>query len=89
MSQVEQRLRDTFDTMIGNQLLMIRWRKEKYSNALIFSFLKLKTAVENDEPLVELKQITNACISKVEDDDDIEDKDNLLNQLIQWKNSWW
>jgi hypothetical protein len=34
-----------------------------------------------------LKQITNACISKVEDDDDIEDKDNLLNQLIQWKNS--
>jgi hypothetical protein len=34
--------------------------------------------LKNDEPLVELKQITNACISKVEDDDDIEDKDNLL-----------
>jgi hypothetical protein len=52
-------------------------KKEKYSNALIFSFLNnLKTAVENDEPLVELKQITNACISKVEDDD-IEDKDNF------------
>jgi hypothetical protein len=34
--------------------------------------------------MVEAKQ--NACIS-IEDDDDIEDKDNLLNQLIQWKNS--
>jgi hypothetical protein len=58
MSQVEQRLRDTFDTMIGESVVNeLDEERKKYSNALIFSFLNnLKTAVENDEPLVELKQ---------------------------------
>lgn len=87
MGQVEQRLRDTFESMIGESVVndFDDSEKKMYNNAVMFSFLNsLKTAVENDEPLVELKKITNACITKVEDDDDIEDKDDLLDQLNKW-----
>ncbi len=88
MDSVEKRLIYAMDQLVGDSTIeeMPEEDKQTYSKALIFSFLyNLQKAVEDDEPLQELKNLTNTCISHVEKTDNIEDKDDLLNQLKEWK----
>lgn len=88
MDSVENRLVYAMDQLAGDSAIeeLPEEDKQTYNKALIFSFLrKLQKAVEDDEPLQELKDLTNTCISHVEDKEDIEDKEDLLNQLKEWK----
>jgi hypothetical protein len=84
---VEQRLRDAMDELLLTTSVaeMDEEDKKLYARALITTYLAaLEEAVKNGSPIDELKGLTEAAISAVEMNDELEDKNELLRQLNEW-----
>lgn len=84
---VEQRLRDAMDEILLTSSVAELDENDKklYAKALITTYLlALQEAVENGDPLDELKSLTNTAINAVEQNEDIENKNELLRQLNEW-----
>ena len=84
---VEQRLRDAMDEILLTSSVAELDENDKklYAKALITTYLlALQEAVKNGDPLDELKSLTNTAINAVEQNEDIENKNELLRQLNEW-----
>ena len=87
MKGVEQRLRDAMDDLLLTTSVAELDEEDKklYARALITTYLlALEKAVENGDPLEELKSLTTTAINAVENNKDLEDKNELLRQLNEW-----
>lgn len=85
---VEQRLRDAMDELLLNTSVaeLDEDDKKLYARALITTYLlALEEGVENGDPMLELMNLTESAILAVEQNKDLEDKNELIRQLNEWK----
>ena len=92
---VNKRLEGAFDDLLGQSAVagLTKEDKSEYNKVIIFSFLEnLKTAIEEESNVGEIKGLTDESIKNIEDvvektpaDELTMDKDNLLNLIKQLK----
>lgn len=92
MKNVINRLKRAFDDMLieSKAATLDEEDKKKLSKIMITSYLyNLEKAVTNmhveKTKLEEIKNLTNIAIEKVEEEKDLEDKNELIRQLQEWK----
>lgn len=81
---VANRLKDTFDELLGNAAAaeLSDEDKKELTRLKVFTFLdNLQKAVENEENVGEIKNLTKSAISNIEGFEDFEGKKELLEQL--------
>ena len=92
---VNKRLEGAFDELLGKSAVsgLTKEDKSEYNKVIIFSYLEnLKTAIEEESNVGEIKGLTDESIKNIEDvvektpaDELTMDKDNLLNLIKQLK----
>jgi hypothetical protein len=85
---VEQRLRDAMEELLLNTSVaeLDEDDKKLYARALITTYLLvLEEGVENGDPMLELMNLTESAILAVEQNKELEDKNELIRQLNEWK----
>jgi len=88
IKSVEQRLRDSMDDILLTSSVAELDENDKrlYAKALISTYLiALQDAVEKGEAKIELLNLTESAILEVNSNKDLEDKNELLRQLNEWK----
>jgi hypothetical protein len=87
IDRVIKRLKDNFDELID----MSKIKSDKEATKKLYQLMRLaylhdlKNAVYNTEPLQEIKNLCDTAIDRVEKADDIEEKDELLRQLKEFR----
>lgn len=88
IKSVESRLREAMDDLLlsATAAELDEADRNLYAKALISTYLiSIEEAVERGAYLTELKSLTEVAISAVEKSEELEDKNELLRQLNEWK----